>query len=92
MPPSNLELVDLLSERYGILLRPTDIGDLLGRSPESVRVQVSRGGNPWADHLRKTKRRIGRRTYWSVTDVVTALELVSTDGTNCTYGPTTAAL
>lgn len=86
MSSSNLELVDMLSERYGILLRPSDIGDLLGRSPESVRVQVSRGGNPWADYLRQTKRRIGRRTYWSVTDVVTALELVSFDRANCTYG------
>ena len=69
-----MNVEDYMVERFGLLMSITDLADLLGRSPDGVRVslytdtEVSR-------KLKPTMVKVGRRVYFRTLQVKEALSL-----------------
>lgn len=69
-----MSVEDYLVERFGLLMSISDLADLLGRSPDGVRVslytdtEVSR-------KLKPTMVKVGRRVYFRTLQVKDVLSL-----------------
>jgi hypothetical protein len=69
-----MSVEDYLVERFGLLMSISDLADLLGRSPDGVRVslytdtEVSR-------KLKPTMVKVGRRVYFRTLQVKDVLNL-----------------
>jgi hypothetical protein len=58
-----------LRERYGLLLTPSQLAELLGQTPAGIRWSLGHPIDERTTALRACARRIGRRLYFPVADV-----------------------
>jgi len=68
-----METKDILIQRYGVLLSLSDLAEVLQRSPGGLRIGLS-GNTEFAVTWRTAKRKIGRRLYFSATDVARLID------------------
>ena len=65
---------DYLIERFGLLMSISDLADLLGRSPDGVRVSLY-SDTEVSRKLKPTMVKVGRRVYFRTLQVKGALDL-----------------
>ena len=58
-----------LRERYGLLLTPSQLAELLARTPAGLRRSLHHPRDAQTVALRACARRIGRRLYFPVADI-----------------------
>lgn len=63
------ETSKLLIERYGLLLTYTELAEVLGRSPDGLRISLSNPRDVWTQRLSLAKVRFGRRVLFRSADV-----------------------
>lgn len=73
---------DYLIERFGLLMSISDLADLLGRSPDGVRVSLY-SDTEVSRKLKPTMVKIGRRVYFRTLQVKDALSLESSEYGAC---------
>ncbi|VVD95402.1 plasmid-related protein [Pandoraea morbifera] len=61
-----------LTEKYSVLLTLSQLAAILDRSPEGLRISLSRSSSDWATKINATKVCIGRRVYFR-TEAIAAL-------------------
>ncbi|MCG7896474.1 MAG: helix-turn-helix domain-containing protein [Candidatus Thiodiazotropha taylori] len=62
-----------LIDRYGPLLTLSDVAEILRRSPDGLRVSLTRK-NDVSDKLNTAKKKIGRRVYFRVSAVAELID------------------
>ena len=67
---------DYLIARFGLLMSMTDLADLLGRSPDGIRVSLY-SDTEVSRKLKPTMVKVGRRVYFRTLQVKDALSLDS---------------
>lgn len=65
---------DYLTGRFGLLMSINDLADLLGRSPDGVRVSLY-SDTEVSRKLKPTMVKVGRRVYFRTLQVKDALDL-----------------
>lgn len=53
-----------LKERYSVLLTLNQLSEILDRSPDGLRISLSKSRADWARHINAAKVHIGRRIYF----------------------------
>lgn len=69
-----MNVEDYLVERFGLLMSISDLADLLGRSPDGVRVSLY-SDTEVSRKLKPTMVKVGRRVYFRTLQVKDALDL-----------------
>lgn len=73
-----MKVEDYLVERFGLLMSISDLADLLGRSPDGVRVSLY-SDSEVSRKLKPTMVKVGRRVYFRTLQVKDALCLESSE-------------
>lgn len=71
-----------LIERFGLLMSISDLADLLGRSPDGVRVSLY-SDTEVSRKLKPTMVKVGRRVYFRTLQVKGALDLEPAEYGEC---------
>jgi hypothetical protein len=69
-----MKVEDYLIDRFGLLMSITDLADLLGRSPDGVRVSLY-SDTEVSRKLKPTMVKVGRRVYFRTLQVKDVLDL-----------------
>lgn len=65
---------EALIEKFGLLMSPAQLAELLGRSPEALRAHLSRYKNEtFYKSLNRTSVKVGRRVYYRTPEVAEIL-------------------
>ncbi|MFV0455048.1 MAG: hypothetical protein ACK5NQ_08640 [Pseudomonas sp.] len=65
---------EALIEKFGLLMSPAQLAELLGRSPEALRAHLSRYKNEtFYKGLNGTSVKVGRRVYYRTPEVAEIL-------------------
>ncbi len=67
--PTQSDLADRLTERFGLLLTQAQLAELLGRSTGGLRYSLCAPSDPRTQALKACGRRIGRRVYYPAIEV-----------------------
>lgn len=62
----------LLIERFGPLLTPRELAQVLSRSANGLRLSL-RQPSPWAQRVNRTRIRLGRRVYFRTSEIASIL-------------------
>ncbi len=67
--PTQVDLADRLTERFGLLLTQAQLAELLGRSTGGLRYSLCAPSDARTRALKACGRRIGRRVYYPAVEV-----------------------
>jgi len=63
-----------LLQQFGVLLSYTQLASLLKRSPDGLRISLSRPRDEWAQRINATKVRFGRRVLFDTAAIAALID------------------
>jgi hypothetical protein len=66
--------LDVLVNRYGLLLNYGQLAEVLGRQPQGLRISLSRPRDEWARRVNSAKVRFGRRVMFRSADIAQLID------------------
>ncbi|MDD2162700.1 MULTISPECIES: hypothetical protein [unclassified Pseudomonas] len=64
----------ILTERCGILMSYEQLGEVMHRSPEGLRITLSDNRTDWARSINAAKRKWGRRVLFRTADIAKLID------------------
>jgi len=63
-----------LLDRFGVLLNYEQLGEVLQRRPDGLRITLHRGDGQWARDIAATRIRIGRRVLFDTAEIAKLID------------------
>ncbi|SDI29216.1 hypothetical protein [Pseudomonas panipatensis] len=65
---------EILTEQCGILMTYEQLGEVMHRSPEALRITLSDNRTEWARSINAAKRKWGRRVLFRTADIARLID------------------